>query len=449
MGFLTKLDNGFTAFKSAFSDGFSVPPLYAQLNDGTHSYNYETERFGILGLLGIGQPYKVASQNMKYYYKNTLFLQDCINLYADFASQVKIQEIDEKGNAIENSEYCQFLRNPNAWQNQQELIKELVINTLTSGIMVQSGNFFKNGNLRVSPQLYNLEFSNLAFPEIKNRYALKRKDIEDLTVKEFLADGKKRNLHLYELAIFYDTIPLNGFGTKGYDASNFLNPISRLFSVQTSLETLINTQSSMAYMSGNNVNKVLSPEVSPLAPTASDQKHDIERKLNGRDRYGARQGKVGDVISASTPLKALDLTRDNKKMQMVEMKESAKEDVRNCLLIPKDFFGDSTYENKQQSETRFILGQVKSITDAWLTTLVNKTPGYFETRKTRLIGTYDHLPSVSETKTKSDNAALVDRANAMNTIISTYQNMQAVEQGITWEQFLIRHQFSEFLKVGA
>lgn len=449
MGFLTKLDNGLNAFKNAFSSEITEPN-FAILNDGTYSYNYETERFGLLGLLGIGQAYSSPIENLKSYYKNTLFLQDCINLYADFASQVRIIEVDHKGNEIEDSEYLRLLQEPNAWQNQTQFIKEAVINLLTTGVSIQYGNYFKNGNLRISPQLFNIDFNNLALPEIKNKYNLSRKDISELTVKEHLADSKYRNLKFYELNFFYDTIPYNGFGEKGYNSKLFLNPISRLFSIQTSLETLINSQSTMAYLSGNNVNKILSKDVpaGSVAPLPSDQKADIERKVNGRGNYGAKNGKVGDVIASNESLKALDLTRDNRKMQIIEMQENAKENVRNCLLIPKDFFGDSTYENKQMSEARFIMGQVKNITDSILQGLTNKTPNYFQERGTKLIGTYYHLPSVAETVEKLENDGFLSRANALDKAITTFTNMQTIEPTITWEDFLVRHQFNDYLKIG-
>ncbi len=83
MGFLTNLDNGISAFKSAFASGVT----YARLSEGTHSYNYETERMGMFSALGFGQTYFSPKENAKNYYKDTLFLASCINLYADFASQ--------------------------------------------------------------------------------------------------------------------------------------------------------------------------------------------------------------------------------------------------------------------------------------------------------------------------------------------------------------------------
>ncbi|MEN5308754.1 phage portal protein [Chryseobacterium cucumeris] len=459
MGLLTKIDNGIQAFKSAFSgdgDDDLLGLKYARLENGSHSYNYETERFGLLGLLGLGSPFEKPIENLKYYYTKTLFLQDCINFYADFASQVVIKEVDERGEEVKNSEYVRFLSNPNGFQNQVDFIKEMVINLLATGASFQYGNFFKNGNLKISPQLYNLDFNNLSFPKIENRYALSRKDIQELPIKEHIANGKTRPLKMYELAFFYDTIPYNGFGKNEYNASDFYKPMSRVFSQIDSIRTLMNTQSSMSHMSGHNVNKLISKSTSPgekLKALPGDQKYDIEQKLNGFGRYGMKRGKAGDIIATNETLTVSDLTRDGRKMQMIEMQSNAKDNVRNCFLIPQDFFGDSTYENKQWSESRFILGQVKTITDNWLNELTHKSPGYFEARKTKLIGTYDHIGSVAETvkrleneKLLSENKAFQAKTEALISMMVAFEQMKLIIPGITWDEFCNDNDFNKFLK---
>lgn len=450
MGILTKLDNGLQAFKSAFLSA-EIPPLYARLDDGTHTYNYETERFGLLGMLGMGQAYGRPKENLKYFYANTVFLQDCINLYADLASQVKLMEVDKDGNEIEDSEYINFLKNPNPFQTKTEFIKEMVINLLSTGAVFQYGNFFKNGNMRLAPRLYNLDYNSLSFPEIKNRYLLKEKDIQNLVIKEHLADSKTRDISLFELAFFYDTIPNNGFSFDNkYDAKGFFKPMSRMFSILPSINTLLNSQASMEFMAGNNVNFILSKKTGKgdYAPLENDQKIDIERKVNGRSKYGTKSGKEGGIIATNESLDLLDLTRDNRKMQMIEMKESAKEDVRNCYLIPKDFFGDSTYENKQFSEARLIIGSVATITDNMCNELTNKTPLYFEARGTRLVGTYDHLPSVAETKQKLQNESFLMQTQALTSAIGTYGTYkEVVEENISWKEFLRINKFNDYLMI--
>jgi hypothetical protein len=450
VGILTKIDNAFSAAKTAYKSGSSV--AYERLEDGTHAYTFLDNVHGPLSLLGIGDTYARPKENLKYYYANTLFLQDCINLYADFASQVEIMEVDENGNEIEDSDFIKLLNNPNPFQSRTEFIKEMTINCLASGVVYQHGNFFKNGNLRVNPLLYNLEFTNLSFPAIKNKYSLSRKDIKELKIKEYLADNKHRNIEFGDLAFFYDTIPNAGWGEKGYSDSAFFKPMARMFSIIKSVNTVLNAQSSMEHMTGNNVNKVLSKEPTAaggLAVLPSDQKNDTETKINGHGRYGMRTGKVGDIVVTNESLKVLDLTRDNKKMQMIEMKESAKEDIRNCYLIPKDFFGDSTYENKQFSEARLILGGVKSITDNWLNSLENKAESYFLSRRTKLVGRYDHIPSVAETKKKLENEGFLMRAGALEKAITVFNQMVLIEPKLTWKEFIRVNQFNDHLMIKA
>lgn len=442
MNVFTKIGNVVDTVKHVWN-GELLP--YARLDDGTHAYNYETTRFdNFLNKIGVKNAYYTPVENLKYYYLNVFFLADCIDLYADTCSQVKIVEIDKKGNEVENSRYVEFLHDPNPFQSLQELITEMVINTLTTGISIQSGNFFKNGNLKVSNQLYNIDFNRLSMPLIKNPYTITGKDLLELSVKERLEGREVRPLKMFELAYFYDRLPQKGFGIEGYNPKNYFNPTSRIFPLISSLHTLINSQDTMCYLTNSPVNTVLSPDstggspTTALKPLAGDQKRDAEHKLSGKGPYGAGRGKIGDTIVTNENLKRLDLSRNNAKAQNIEMQQNAKDNVRTRFSIPKDYFYESTYENKQVSEARFTLGPAKSITDKWLNTLVNKSPEYFNNGNT-LIGKYDHLPSVIAGKNAEENASNLDRAKSTTEVIRAYKEFKEVEPTITWDEFLIRH----------
>nr|DAR48842.1 MAG TPA: portal protein [Caudoviricetes sp.] len=401
---------------------------------------------GVLSFLGIGKTYFSPKEDYKAYYIDGTFLSDCINLYADFASQVRIQEVDDKGEAVDNSEYLKFLNEPNEFQNQTDFIKEMVVNLLTTGMSIQYGNFFKNGNLRASPSLYNLEFNNIKFPEIKDPYTLTRDKIKTLKVIETLADGVQRTRELHELAFFYDTIARKNY--RGDGAKNmYFNPISRISSILYSIQTILNSEDMMCFLTSNPVNSIISRKATGagIAPLSGDQKNDIEAKLNGRGRYGAGMGKAGDVIATNETLERLDLTRDNKKLQTIEMQENAKENIRNRYLIPKDFFGGSTYENQQFAEAKFILGNVKTITDNWLQELTNKSPKYFKERGTRLIGTYDHLPSVIAIKTKLKNEGFKFKAEALVSLLGAFEKAQELGVSNDFEQFVKERGFEDFI----
>jgi len=442
--FFSRLDNAVQSFK--------MNPQYARLSDGTHTYSIETERFGFLSDFGLGTPFYSPKENLKGYYKSVFFLQDCINLYADIATQVRIKEVDKRGNEVKDSPFLDLLEKPNPFQTRKELITEMVINTLTTGGSFQYGNFFDKANLGLSASLWNLEYNTLAFPKIKNRYVLNEKSLGSLDVIEKLeaSDGSRR-INLSEIAMFYDNIPHSGHGEHGFDGKHFFTPMSRIFALLSSLHTLLDSQNTMAYLAGHNVNKVLYKKYHDgvVAPLASDEKQDIEKKVSGRGKYGSMKGKAGDVIASNEDLGVLDLTRDNKKLQMTPLQENAKENVRNAYLIPKDYFGDSTYENKQFSEARFTLGPVKSLTDGWLGSLNGRAEAYFKARGTKLVGTYDHMPSVIETKTTLSNRGFHDRAEALSLIIDTFSKLQAIEPTISWEDFLTRHQFTDFLQINA
>ncbi|WP_278494928.1 hypothetical protein [Chryseobacterium arthrosphaerae] len=440
MGILTKIDNAIYAAVKSWG-GSSAP--YERLDDGTHQYYYEPS--DLMSMIGLGTPYYTASANLKSYYFDCFFLADCIDVYVDTCNRVKIMEVDSKGNEVVGSEYVSFLNEPNGLQNLSELISEMVINTLTTGISVQYGNFFKNGNLRSSAQLFNIDFNRLSMPKIKNPYLLNKKAISDLVVKEDLEDGEKRMLQMYELSYFYDRIAKKGFSDRGYSGKNFFNPTSRIFPLIANLHTLISSQETMSYLSDSPVNSIITKEKSDFAPTADDQKNDAETKLSGRGKYGAKRGK-NDVVVTNIPYKKLDLVRDNKKLQNIEMQNNAKDNVRTRFSIPKDYFGDSTYENKQFSEARFTLGPAKTITDNFLNALTNRSPEYFQSKGTRLIGSYDHVEAVVETTKKMKNEGLKARVSSITECINTYERYKAVFPNISYEEFLINNQLSEFFK---
>ena len=435
MGFLTNLDNGITAFKGAFTPQSS--PNYARLSDATHSYNLESERFGLFSFLGLGAEYYRPKEDLKWYYENIPFFADCINLYADIAAQVKISEIDQDSRIVENSEIVKFLEQPNPWQDQISFIKEMVINVLTTGMSIQYGNFFDKNRLGLSPNLYNIDFKNISIPKVKDRYVMTQKEIQELLFLEDIGGGAKRKLKFSELSLIYDTIAKQNYGKIGADDTKILNPISRIFSIYRSLQIMENTEDSMMYLSGNNVNFIVSKKSANggMVPLDQDQKADIETKLSGKGVYGTRSGKR-DVIATNEDLQALSLQRDVAKMKMIEMQNNAKENIRSAYVIPRDLLdafngtnSGSTYENQQFAEARFTLNNVKNITDAFLYQIEKKIPEYFTKKGTRLIGTYDHMPSISAVNQKIKNEGAKSKAEALSAFFKAFD--EAKNLGIT------------------
>lgn len=67
----------------------------------------------------------------------------------------------------------------------------------------------------------------------------------------------------------------------------------------------------------------------------------LEQKLAGKKKYGSRSNKVGDVIATNEPLRALNVQRDNKKLQIIEMQNNAKENIRVRYGVPRDLLDGS------------------------------------------------------------------------------------------------------------
>jgi hypothetical protein len=124
MSLINRLSN---AYKSFVYSGVDNVPYYRD-SAGNIVMNTDLELFSNNLFTG--------SDNLKDYYFKVPFLADCVNIYADFASQVQIYEEDAEGNIINDSPFLRMLKKPNPFQDFQSYIKEAVINTITTGILL-------------------------------------------------------------------------------------------------------------------------------------------------------------------------------------------------------------------------------------------------------------------------------------------------------------------------
>ena len=414
-----------SAYKSFVYSGVDNVPYYRD-SAGNIVMNTDLELFSNNLFTG--------SDNLKDYYFKVPFLADCINIYADFASQVQIYEEDSDGNIIEDSPFIEMLKKPNPFQDFQSYIKEAIINTITTGIFINYGTFFERGDLKADSQIYNLELSNLTFPQLRNSYLFREKDISKLRVRESLPTGEQREYFMSELGFFYD------LGSKGnLDNKSFFNPISRLKSVEVSIQNIIKTEETINYLAGNKVFGVLSKKGNSLVPLGAKEKENIEQKINFKKK---------GIVATNEDLQYLSLLIDSKKLQLVEFQNQSKENLRSVLNIPRDILdassGDtkgSTYENQQFAESRFINGNVKGYTDQILGVLQQKAYRYFEQRGTTLKGSYEHMPSQVAINEKLGNDALNNKLTALDKFFTAYRN--GLENGlkIDAKQFLLEHGF--------
>ena len=422
MSLINRLSN---AYKSFVYSGVDNVPYYRD-SAGNAVMNTDLELFSNNLFTG--------SDNLKDYYFKVPFLADCVNIYADFASQVQIYEEDSDGNIIEDSPFIEMLKKPNPFQDFQSYIKEAVINTITTGIFINYGTFFERGDLKADSQIYNLELSNLTFPQLRNSYLLREKDISKLRVRESLPTGEQRDYFMRELGFFYD------LGNKGnLDDKSFFNPISRLKSAEVSIQNIIKTEETINYLAGNKVFGVLSKKGNSLVPLGAKEKENIEQKINFKKK---------GIVATNEDLQYLSILIDSKKLQLVEFQNQAKENLRSVLNIPRDILdassGDtkgSTYENQQFAESRFINGNVKGYTDQILGVLQQKAYKYFEQRGTTLKGSYEHMPSQVAINEKLGNDALNNKLTALDKFFTAYRN--GLENGlkIDAKQFLLEHGF--------
>lgn len=438
-----------STLKSLFS---SEKPYYERLSDGSHNYSYSTSFFD---LIRFGKSYYRPNQNYKNYYLTSQYLGSCIDLIADMASNIEIKEVHAiTGEDLGETEFIKMLKNPNNFQTGQELIREAAINYFTTGILVQNGNFFRNGNLKVLPRLFNLEFCNLKFPKIPNPYEVKRSDLSDFKIIETLENGRTRILLNSELITIYDRGKNGTFGNIGYSGERFFSPISRVGRILYDLQILENTLDSMAFISHKPVMGILSKNAKPgeLGELAGEEKEQIERSVNGNGQYGASLEGKGSLIATNADLKLLDISPNTKKLMLIEMQNNAKENIRSEFQLPRDLKDDvsgdnrgSTYENQQFAEARAIENIPKPFTDSWLEALQQKCALYFKNNNSKLVGSYDHFPAMIAIKSKLKNEGLKAQQETLKILLENAT--KAKEAGITLniENYLKENGFEDLL----
>lgn len=451
-----RLDNVFKAFAGVekIRNNFYERDINGtQWNMENPSYEF-LERKNFMSLFG-GKTYLKPLTNYKEYYVTVSYLADCVDFVTNLIAQAEIYEVDKNGKVVENSPFMDFLNKPNHYQSRAEFIKEAFTNFYTSGLSLVYSDSFENGNLKkMSNVMFNLNYCNLEFPKIENPYELRKRDFEELRIKEKIGK-KERKIKVKQLAWCYDIGKYGTYGEKGYSEGAFFNPISRITSIIPSIQTLINAEDSMAYISNSPVLGVLSKKNDPnaVAPLNGQEKADIEKKINGRGQYGTSVFGKGALIASNEEFSLLDLTPNVQKLQLVQLSNNAKENIRSRFNLSRDLNDavsqgsrGATYENKQTAEALFIEGFCKGDLNKFLQSLMDRVYNYFDERGTHLECSFDHMPSVEVHNAEATFAGMTTRLQGIQTALVTYGQLKEVDESVgTFEDFLNKNGFDELL----
>lgn len=430
-------------------------PIYARLNDGSDTYNYEFERAGLLNYLNGTSGYYTALNDYRDYYFKISYVADLIDLTSNIITEAEIFEVRNSDNSIvEDSEWIKLLNNPNPYQTRAEFLKEALINRFTSGVSIFYSTFFQNGNLRAyNNNLYNIHYNRLLFPKVRVPYAITDRDMRDFKVIEQLENGDRRTLKFSQIGWVYDIGKNAGMYDGGYKGEMFFAPIPRLSSVRFQMQTLMNANDTMAYISNNPVLGILSKKTKDgaVAPLNGEEKNDIERKLNGKGGYGASVLGKGGIIASNEEHTYNSLLVDISKLQLIPMTESAKNDIRSRFNVPRDLSDatdgkNSTYENKQTAEALYINGFCKSYLNDILECFMKRSAGYFESRGTRLVCSFDHFPSIQVADAEGLYNGLNLKMDSLIKAQQAYEKYITLEaKPISYEQFMINNGFDDLL----
>jgi len=425
----------------------SVPYYINEI--GQHYNTFHTGSFSDLMnvLHGSEIEYYKPYKNYKKYYQDIVFFQSVINTIVDTLSTVEFKEVDSEGNEIENSDYVDLLEKPNKWTDKKGFVKEFAINELVNGSAVIWGNFFKNGNLKKTDrELYVLDNFNLYYPKIdSNFFSQPDFSIKNLIFKLHL-DNQTIDIPYKDLIITYDTIKRGLYHENNtmypyFNRDAFLTPISRVDALKYDLQIIKSTQDALAYFSTRPVGGILSKN-NPSGVNIGEQLDAVqkamqEKKINGKDDYGASLGTKGHIITTNEDLKFLSIYTDTPKIitSLIEMQNNAKQNTRTAYGIPPDILDarsgktqGSTYENQSVAEARFVANICQPIIDNLCLALTLKSPEYFKTRGTKLIASFDHLPSVIKGKEKDRQEGIKFETDALKNILDA--NEKAISQGI-------------------
>ena len=144
------------------------------------------------------------------------------------------------------------------------------------------------------------------------------------------------------------------------------------------------------------------------------------------------------MIAVNEYLDVQNIQRNNRLLNLIEMQNNSKENIRSNFGVPRDLLdahsgtsrGGSTYENQQTAEARFTLSNVKSVTDIVWYSFEKRFARYFG--ENRLVGTYDHTPSVLELQSKIKNEGFEIRADAYIKLLDAYAKMSTPELGMEY-----------------
>ena len=417
------------AVKSFF--GF---PTYARLSDGTHTYNLEMSR-GLFSMFG-SKKYFRLKDNYLDYYEEIPFLATCVDLIADTVASVNIKEVGDNGDDLGETDFIKLLNNPNKLQGRSSFLKESAIHILVNGLNVQYLNTSNRKRIDSSSEIYNLQFNRLMFPEIKDRYILTSWIYSSLPVLEDLEEGEKRDYTMNEILFIYDSLPYS-MKRENYSRTYFL-PHSRV------------TSDSMAYLTSAPVLGVLSKKNgNNIVPLGGAEKADIETKVNGLGKYGAGLGKTGGIIASNEELSYLSLLTDSAKLNYNNYENMAKEAVKQRYNIPNDLIDTkergSTYENQQYAEARFAKLICASISDKILNGYINKYNWYFQSRGTKLVGDYNHLPSIIAVDGVERNDGLVKKTTALKNLLDAFEKAKLLGVSMDLEEFMKKNGFDDLI----
>lgn len=391
---------------------------YIREIDGTHTY-FKDQVKEMLNRL-YGENDKLHSRTANGYlwaYYNVSFLASCVDLYTKTICSGKIYEVNAiTGENQGETPFIKLLNKPNNYQTQDEFLANYVQNYLCNGLAIIYPETLNSDLKKGINQIHCFNFYDFEIEQTnKQWYSLENREFKNLKI---INKDSRDVFSINELLLIYD-VGIKKESKKGY--ISVLNPISRLDSIKTDINIIYDTTETMHYLGDHIIHGLLTKKTNAneLAPLSIDDKNKISKAINSFGNYKSRKQSKGNIIPTNESFEFLDLIADFKKTGVIDIQDVAKNNIRGRFDIAKELLETTqksssrgTFENQQRAEGRFITTNAQVIVEKLLDNFHKRYYEYFNTNKTKLIISFDHLPSIATSKLESE-------ANVANIKIET------------------------------
>lgn len=360
-------------------------------------------------------------------------LSAVLNIRANCLSKAKFYILEKDGTKNFDDASLELIKTPNAFQSQEDFIKEYELLRCIHGWVYQK----PFGAVGFIPDaIFNLNPSNIEFPSSMGASMLwEKKEVADYLNQTFKYhdEDKVKSIAFADIIPFYDIAN----GLLNTETSRLTSP-SRIDAIIKQVVN-IGLLASAENVHINSFGKELIMEdqkstssddfSTPATPKLKEDKQDIKNKLNNKHLQNAG---ISRTLIPDTPLAWVDMSLDAKRLAASEGMSLNASLVTQAFQVPNEIYQayktGSTFENQAQAEVKFYQNAMQPVADdlasSWTTS--------FGDVERPFKASFEHLPMMQDVEDK--------KADKVTKISKALKDLKAagfsVEQSIVMMQSL-------------